>query len=716
MSLTMQGERTKRKKRISKTNRSVHRMNLSQERASYFFFTGLLIIAIFSCVASGAPKQGFYGIIFLSIGILVAIFPPSFVIPRWLNFGLLLFFISLSTSLLPRSFGSKQSWRIKLESLGLETGSLITPHPAATIESLIIVFSVILIGLCSLGHRISRDSFLKITTFFVVAVAIYSGISMLFLKYEWQWQWDPNNQFGFFANRNHMATLMVMGSLAGVGSLFIYLKKSNWAAFTITLMSTSIICWAILGYSISRAGLILFISFQMIWFLCVGKKHLNYKLVTSFLILFTLAVILFVLSDTHLEKRLDKLVNPRSSNSKILSDEAKDNYKSILGLRKYIHLDTYNMIKSEPWTGTGLGTYEFIFPFYKKESTFFNDVVSSSSVLHPESNWLDLTSQAGILSAITCLIIILAVIFSTAKRNKKSRSWLLVVSCLLSVICLLTHGFIDVPGQKIGITLCGILLIGITLKPQNHKDKITPRSVLFVYQIAAIAIFSIGLTLIHSQWFNSKSIVFSDNKLRQDKIQNLYSLSIDSARNKNKDLQKDYLMSAINLTENAIKRSPLDPDLHFIKGKLYSFLEGYDEKIKSSFEIESSLDPSWCKLPLRQSNVWLFISIKETRRLWIQALKRSEILNNHFLISTWDEILSQAKQHPIQIRDTYKIILFKDDAKYIKKWMNIAGNKNLLREMPNMLGSALLTDSTKKELDNHWKKLSPNDYKKYKNL
>ena len=316
---------------------------------------------------------------------------------------------------------------------------------------------------------------------------------MLFLKYEWQWQWDPNNQFGFFANRNHMATLMVMGSLAGVGSLFIYLKKSNWAAFTITLMSTSIICWAILGYSISRAGLILFISFQMIWFLCVGKKHLNYKLVTSFLILFTLAVILFVLSDTHLEKRLDKLVNPRSSNSKILSDEAKDNYKSILGLRKYIHLDTYNMIKSEPWTGTGLGTYEFIFPFYKKESTFFNDVVSSSSVLHSESNWLDLTSQAGILSAITCLIIILAVIFSTAKRNKKSRSWLLVVSCLLSVICLLTHGFIDVPGQKIGIVMSGILLFGISIKPSHSEDKVLPRYVTFIYQLLAIGIFSLGL-------------------------------------------------------------------------------------------------------------------------------------------------------------------------------------------------------------------------------
>ena len=113
--------------------------------------------------------------------------------------------------------------------------------------------------------------------------------------------WDPNNQFGFFANRNHMATLMVMGSLVGVGSLFGYLKKKNWMAFLLMLLSTGIICWAILGYSVSRAGLILFILFQVIWFVFVVKKHLNYKLVTSFLVLFSLAVILFLLSDTSLE-------------------------------------------------------------------------------------------------------------------------------------------------------------------------------------------------------------------------------------------------------------------------------------------------------------------------------------------------------------------------------------------------------------------------------
>ena len=709
----MKGESSKLKKKVRQKNKSVYRLNLSQERASYCFFIGLLIIAIFGCVASGAPKQGFYGIIFAATGILIAIFPPSFKVSKRLKCGFILFFISLSTSLLPRSFGSAQSWRTSLESLGLDTGSLISPHPAATTESLIIVFSVVVIGLCSLGHRISRDSFLKVTTLFVVAVALYSGISILIDKNEWQWQWDPNDEFGFFANRNHMATLMVMGSLVGVGCLFIYIKKNNWSASILTLLSTGIISWAILGYSISRAGLILFISFQLIWFILVGKKHLNYKLVTSFLILLSLSLVLFVLSNTNLEDRLRKLVELKSSNSKMIKDEEKDNYKSILGLRKYIHSDTYRMIRAEPWTGTGLGTYEFIFPFYKKESVLFNDNLSRSNVLHPESNWLDLTSQAGILSTIIVIIIILSITLSTLYRNKKSRSWLLALSCILSVFCILTHGLICVPGQKIGIALCGILLIAITIKPNINKDKSAPKSITYIFQIFAITILSLGLILIHSQWFNSKSIVFSDNQLRLNKIQNLYNLSIDSARNKDSDLQKDYIMSAIKLTESAINRSPLDPDLHYTRGKLYSLLEGHEIKIKSSFEIESALDPHWCKLPLRQSNVWLYIDVKETRRLWIQALKRSELLGDHFTKSTWDNILSQAKRHPIQIRDTYQIIMSKDESYYIKQWMKVAGSKNLNAEMPEILKSNVLSNNTKSELIDQWRMITPNDHKNY---
>ena len=712
MSLSMQGESSKGKRR-RKRNKFRTGLNLSQEKGSYFFFIGLLIIAMFGCVASGAPKQGFYGILFVSIGILVALFPPAFITSKWLIIGLTLFLISLSASLLPRDFASSQSWRTNLESLGLDTGNQISPHPATTIESLIIVGVIVMLTLCSLGHRISRESLLKIASLFVLAVSIYTGISMLFVQYEWDWVWNPNNQFGFFANRNHMATLMVMASLVGVGSLFVYLKKKNWTAFLIVLLATSIICWAILGYSVSRAGLILFISLHVLWFAFVVKNHLNYKLVTSFIVLFSLAVILFLLSDTKLEDRFENLLEKKESSSKILNKDSKNNYTSILGLRKSIHADTYKMIKSEPWTGTGLGTFEFIFPFYQKESTAYSERAANSKALHPESNWLDLFSQAGLLSTLIVLMIVLPLLILTLFKNRRSRSWLLCLSCILSIFCVLLHGVVDVPGQKFGIILSGILLVGVTLKLDPSTDKAPKRYATIIYQLLAVGIFSLGVILVHSQWFSSSSIVFSDTQTRINKIQKLHQLSIDSARENDEISQKKLLLSAINLTESAIERSPLDSDLHFIRGKLYSFLDGNEDKIKSSFKIESALDPTWFKLPLRQSQVWLFIDIKETRELWGEGFDRANRINDKYSKDSWNEILTQARQHPIHMRDVYKIILSKDDPYYIKRWMNYAGIKNLNTQMPNILRNKVLSDNSKNDILSYWKRISPKDFKKY---
>ena len=56
---------------------------------------------------------------------------------------------------------------------------------------------------------------------------------------------------------------------------------------------------------------------------------------------------------------------------------------------------------------------------------------------------------------------------------------------------------------------------------------------------------------------------------------------------KEKDIEKQnkHMMATIDYTQNAIQRTPLDPRLHFVLGKLYSFLDGYEDKIKSSFNL-----------------------------------------------------------------------------------------------------------------------------------
>ena len=198
-----------------------------------------------------------------------------------------------------------------------------------------------------------------------------------------------------------------------------------------------------------------------------------------------------------------------------------------------------------------------------------------------------------------------------------------------------------------------------------------------------------------------------------NKIQNLYDLSVDAARENDTNAQKEYIISAIDVTEKAIKRLPLDSDLHFVRGKLYSFLDGSEDKIKSSFEIESKLDPTWIYLPLRQAQVWLFVDINETRRLWSEVLERSKRIGEKYSKKAWDRILDQARKNPIQIRDTYQLVMNKDDSYYIMRWMDFAGKKNIHFQLPKILQSQFLSTNTKKDILARCKSVPPKDYEKY---
>ena len=127
----------------------------------------------------------------------------------------------------------------------------------------------------------------------------------------------------------------------------------------------------------------------------------------------------------------------------------------------------------------------------------FGEGIPNAKAVHPESNWLDLSSQAGLISTLIALIVILPLLFLTLFKNRRSRSWLLCLSCILSIFCILFHGIVDVPGQKFGIILSGILLIGITLKLDPRKDRASPRYAVISYQMLAVGIFSLGIILIH---------------------------------------------------------------------------------------------------------------------------------------------------------------------------------------------------------------------------
>ena len=70
------------------------------------------------------------------------------------------------------------------------------------------------------------------------------------------------------------------------------------------------------------------------------KNHLNYKLLTSFLVLFCLALFLFFFSDRPVMERFEKLKTETKVNQ-LTGEDDKFIYNSLFGLRKHIQSDTY---------------------------------------------------------------------------------------------------------------------------------------------------------------------------------------------------------------------------------------------------------------------------------------------------------------------------------------------------------------------------------------
>ena len=97
----------------------------------------------------------------------------------------------------------------------------------------------------------------------------------------------------------------------------------------------------------------------------------------------------------------------------------------------------------------------------------------------------------------------------------------------------------------------------------------------------------------------------------------------------------------------------MDADFYHIKAKLLANFKDTNTEIKKLLTIERSLDPNCVGIPIRQAKIFSFININETKRLWKNALERSEQTNhnNNFYINhTWRKIVLDAKLHPVLIK------------------------------------------------------------------
>ena len=135
------------------------------------------------------------------------------------------------------------------------------------------------------------------------------------------------------------------------------------------------------------------------------------------------------------------------------------------GKRASMRLDTWHIFREHPWTGTGLGTLQTVFPAYETQ-------YDAKVVNHSHNDYLEALAETGIAGAACCAWFLGALFFGSLRRvllQDKSFSAALHLSGLVACAGFLVHSLVDfnlhIPGNAFLFFLMANLATAGILSP-----------------------------------------------------------------------------------------------------------------------------------------------------------------------------------------------------------------------------------------------------------
>lgn len=681
-----------------------------ESKKSVQAITGLLVLCGIAVLFPAAPFQLLHGLLFLGAGGLLIFLPPRVALPRGIYFLAGATLLLGLTAFLPMSWFPQPEWRRDLEALGLTTGPFQTPHPRQSIEKWMGWSLALLVALYGLGHRISDRLHLLTLWCVSLVVAIYAALAMGNDLAGWKLPWDTDSSFGFFPNRNHTATLLVMGTLPALGCLMQSIRQKRNILAGLSALTLAVIQLAVWGFSPSRAGAILTVLFVTAWIIGLGRKYRSRQLLLGLIGGGGIGAALFLMTNGDLKKRLHESVAPpplgAASPATSLEQHTSETHNVRLDFRLRIFQDALTLIADAPWTGVGLGNFRYIFPQYRQKST------SSSRAIHPESDWLLVAAESGWPTALALAGTVgwLFVLVFQAARNRPL--WVLRWTSILTAAVVPVHGLFDVPGHRIGLSWLAFGLLGLSLRETSTSVR-TGRSSQIVFRSLGGIAAATGLLLLAAEGFSrpaitrvrtaqleaaAQALADADASERAAAPPGTAPLSIPSA--------EDKLEQAMAVLDQAIAREPLEPELHLKKGFIALHFSDQQAIVEKEFALERRLEPQWVMAPLRQAHEWALLNPAQAEALWVEAFRRSAAM---------DSLAKGQELNPFQIRERILADLrgsddlseralkyFLPDPEMLVAWANQASPALLNRVAPDMLTAKEVAPETRRKLVAIW--------------
>ncbi|MFN0130094.1 MAG: O-antigen ligase family protein [Verrucomicrobiales bacterium] len=687
---------------------------------------GLVGAAVgFGLFGSGAPLQLTHGVLGVLIGAAMLFAAPRVALPRlWWVLGAAVILLA-ALAFLPRGWGYDPDWRREVEALGLSTGGHITAHPAVSFQHWVRLALTVAAGIWLLGHRLTDRGQAWLMMGLAWAIGIYAALSVALVDQVPGWVWDPEKTFGLFANRSHTATLLVIGVLAALTTAVHHIRYNRGGRAALVLIPGMLSAGALLGFSVSRAGLLLLGLGVVAWVAGVAAHGWSRRATLGLSLGVGAVGALFWISDAEIKSRL---LRPAAATTVATPDPPADGLADAsaapapmeldLGLQEdgrwLIFRDTFDLIREAWWSGIGRGMFEHVIPQYRRLSA------CESRCLHPESDWLLLATEAGVPCALALAGLVAAVALAAARSAWRRRGWSLRWGGLVTALVVPVHGVFDTPGHLPVLSLLTVMLAAAAFRmPGATPPPAGPAARLSLRVAGAIALAGGSWLLVsHVTGGRPSPIVAAPQAMA--KATRLYiedqaavraaaaaatTTAPDTAASI-PNLPEDLLRAAIAATETGLRSAPLDATLHYQRGMLALHFDDLDAVADQAFAIHRRLDPMPPGVPLRQSRGWLAVDPARAANLWVDALHRAEETAR---VSRWihpgvatvtNDIVSQARTSEPLMRRV--LTLFQDDHDRLRSWAAAARPTLLDAEMPRVIESASPADRA--ALLDIWKK------------
>ncbi len=581
---------------------------------------GVLLLAVFS---AGAPLQLSSGILYLSAGLLMCASPPRVRLPWFLYACAGAYLLFAASCFLPASWLPVSSWRESLEKAGLNFGPFLTAHPRQSLAflmadavSLVVIFYI-------LSLKIQGKRVYLMTLLFALGVAVYAAISILFARMKWNMAWQPVETFGFFPNRNHTATLLAMGIVTGAAALFHGVKNRRGGYAGLAALSLVICLLGIGGFSVSRAGLLLTGGGLGAWVMFLGRKWISPRFLIPLGVFALIAIGVFWMTDNGLKNRLTTALAPPAAVRTGADDVARTSTREgeVFDFRVLIYRDALTMAAGEPLTGCGIGMFGDVFPQYRHSSSTANN----SMPVHPESDWLLVLTESGVpalLAAVAGVVFLLV----TSPRGLRGRdSWPLRLGCFIAAVLVPVHGLFDMPGHRAGLAWSAVFLLALVRRDAGDRP-MSPVAGTWIWRFAGLAVCAAGALSLWAEaagenLFGSPVPRDIAPKVKRSYQQDMKDLADGGSRVADGDEARVKIV--IGHLDRAIEATPLDAELHFLRGTLSTLVKGRKKDADRDFLIQRMLDPTWVRLPLRQAASWTNIDANRAATLWQEAMDRA---------------------------------------------------------------------------------------------